>query len=263
MLELGRTVRFCIGQDGTLAEDAAVSNSFAAWPPMRGLGRYYELEVVCRGEADAVTGYFMNIKRIDAAVREAGLTLIAEACREPGEAALGGLMRGLLDALNPRLDGSVVAVSLRLTPTHRLRLEQSDMTRVLMSQRYEFAAAHRLHSDRLSPEENVEVFGKCNNPAGHGHNYRVEVTVCCPVDDAGRMLAAERLDELVDDAVIQKLDHKHLNVDVPEFEGLNTSVENIARVIYRMLADRVADLGVELDEVRVWETGKTVCTYRR
>src|SRR5690348_12545521 len=79
MLELTRTVRFCLNGDGTLATDSAASNTFAWWPAMRGLGRYYELEVTCRGEADPVTGYFMNIKRIDEVVRQAALPRVSEA----------------------------------------------------------------------------------------------------------------------------------------------------------------------------------------
>ena len=73
MLELSRTVRFCVGHDGSMATDAPVANSFAAWPPMRGLGSYYELKVTCRGRADPRSGYFLNIKHIDQAVREGAL----------------------------------------------------------------------------------------------------------------------------------------------------------------------------------------------
>lgn len=261
MVHLARTVRFCLQADGTLAADAAADNSFAAWPPMRGLGRYYELNVCCRGDVDPVTGYFMNIKAIDRATREVALPVIADRARADPDVPLGSLMRDVFQTLGPALDHTVQAVELRLTPTYSLRIESKDMNTVLISQQYEFSAAHRLHAERLSDDENREVFGKCNNPAGHGHNYRLEVTVRGPIADDGHGLPVERLDALVDETVIQRLDHKNLDVDVPEFEKLNTTVEHIARVIYGMLGEPVRSLGLELERVRVWETGKTVCTY--
>ena len=262
MLELSRTIRFCLAQDGSLSGDASRDNTFAAWPPMRGLGRYYELTVTCRGEADPATGYFMNIKRIDEAARAAALPIISAASRSAQPAPFGRLLHDILTALDPELDRRVTAVALRLTPTYTLTIEKHAMSHALISQCYEFSAAHRLHAAALSDEENRRVFGKCNNPAGHGHNYQLEVTVRCPIDSSGAVLSAEQLDALVNRAVVEKLDHKHLDHDVPQFRGTNTTVENIARVVYRMLQDQVKQIGVELDQVRVWETGKTVCTYR-
>jgi 6-pyruvoyltetrahydropterin/6-carboxytetrahydropterin synthase len=262
MLELSRTIRFCLAHDGSLSSDAPRHNTFAAWPPMRGLGRYYELTVTCRGVADATTGYFMNIKQIDEAVRAGALPLIAAAAQAPGPPPLGWLMRDIISALGPRLRDCVRAAQLRLTPMHSLGMEKHAMSQLLVSQRYEFSAAHRLHAAALSDEENRRIFGKCNNPAGHGHNYQLEVTVRCPVSARGDVMAIEQLDAVVNAAVIEKLDHKHLDVDVPQFRGVNTTVENIARIIHGMLRDEVRRLGVELEEVRVWETGKTVCSYQ-
>lgn len=262
MLELSRTVRFCLNPDGSLAADASRGNTFAAWPPMRGLGRYYELRVDCRGEADPVTGYFMNIKRIDEAARDTALPLVAGAAQGIRPASLGMLMRDIITELDVSLDRSVIAAALRLTPTYTITIEAPHMDRVLIHQRYEFSAAHRLHADELSDEENAEIFGKCNNPAGHGHNYRLEVAVRSPVDSEGGVAAIEKIDDLINETVIENLDHKHLNLDVPQFADLNPSVENIARVIHGMLADEVKRLGVELDQVKVWETAKTACTYR-
>ena len=188
MLELSRTVRFCLsGKRGDL--DAPRDNTFGAWPAMRGLGRYYELAVTCRGQADAQTGYFINIKEIDRAVRGRALPVLidrladeARACDTP----MGRLMHELLDAIGPPLHDTAVSATLALTPTLSLTAKRDDMHHVLLRQQYEFSAAHRLHVPALSDEENRAVFGKCNNPAGHGHNYRVEVAVNCPVDAHGR-----------------------------------------------------------------------------
>lgn len=258
MLELSRTVRLCVNDPREGAAPAERHNTFSAWPAMRGLGRFYQVTVRCAGEADAVTGYFMNIKEIDAAVREHALPMLQRAAAR-GDAALGTLMQTMIAALQPALGNSVREVRLELTPYYQLGIASDDMEHVLMRQQFEFAAAHRLHVDELSDAENRKVFGKCNNPSGHGHNYRVEVVVRVPIDSRGSAMNVEDLDRIVDEHVIEKLDHKHLNVDVPQFRQLNPSVENIAKVIWDMLTP---PLSATLAEVSVWETGKTVCTYR-
>jgi 6-pyruvoyltetrahydropterin/6-carboxytetrahydropterin synthase len=275
MLELARTVRFCLSDGrstGGRCEPAATprANTFAAWPAIRGLGRYYELDVLCRGHADPATGYFLNIKRIDRAVWDHVLPylerVIAEPATAPADAPLGDILRECLGHLAEPLDQAVAELTLRLTPTVRLTLREADMSTLITRQQFDFAAAHRLHADALSDDDNRATFGKCNNPAGHGHNYRVEVAVESTIDPHGQVFDVEHLDALVDREVIDKLDHKHLNVDVPEFVDLNPTVEHIAQVIWRMLADKVGPLGhvddARLVEVSVWETEKTRCAYR-
>ena len=132
---------------------------------------------------------------------------------------------------------------------------------VRLTQCFEFSAAHRLHVAKFSDEENRRTFGKCNNPGGHGHNYQVEVTVAGTPDSGdGCVLPLPRLEQIVKESVIDRLDHKHLNTDTPEFASVNPSVENIAVAIWRMLADKVAP--ARLDSVRVWETPKTFAEYR-
>lgn len=243
---------------------AARTNTFAAWPPMRGLGAYYELEVLCLGCPDPLTGYFINIKHIDVAARRLALPVLLAAFQDPAGRGtrLGRLMQTMHRELDPGLDHTVAEMYLRLSPTYSLQIRKQDMGHVILRQQYEFSAAHRLHVPTYSDERNVEVFGKCNNLNGHGHNYKIEVAVRAPIDPEGRVLLPEDLDAVVDEHVIQKLDHKNLNLDVPEFKSLNSSVEHIVRVVYDMLAGPVRALGVELEEVSVWETGKTMCTYR-
>lgn len=274
MLDLSRTLRFCLNDrppdggshGGSLAcLDAPRNNTFSAWPAMRGLGRYYELTVSCFGEADPLTGYFINIKHIDTAAREHVFPYLAEfvaGC--PASVPMGEMMQGVVQRLQPPLHDTVHRVQLNLTPYLQLQIEPATMHEVVIRQRYEFSAAHRLHVESYSDAENQSVFGKCNNPAGHGHNYQVEVAVRCPVDPQGRVPAVQVLDATVDEHCIQLLDHKHLNIDVPEFAHQNPSVENIVQVVWRMLQAPIAAIGqaVKLDEVSVWETSKTVCTYR-
>ena len=268
VVELTRTIRFCLDGQSSVTQGLAGGrhNTFSAWPAMRGLGRYYELHVHCRGEADAKTGYFINIKHIDAAVRSTILphldSVVASAV-STAALPMGELMREMIDLLQPKLNQSVIELQFQLTPFHRLSIRSHDMSHVLIRQQFEFSAAHRLHVPGYSEQRNREIFGKCNNPSGHGHNYKLEVCIRSPIDPRGHICPVEKLDELIDAAVIQKLDHKHLNVDVPQFASLNPSVENIAKVIHEMLKPALPALGVELEEVSVWETGKTVCTYGR
>ena len=289
MLDLTRTVRFALNPAGPDGDARAPRhNTFSAWPPPRGLARYYELHVTCRGRADPQTGYFINIKHIDAAVREHALPRLRAAVADESAAAnvpLGRLLRDLLADLQPPLDHRVVGLELQLTPylSYQLRQPLPPSTapdadersaratptptmpdHVLIKQQYEFSAAHRLHVPEHSDDQNLETFGKCNNPAGHGHNYRVQVVARCAIDPAGRTASAADLDAVVDAALIQPLDHKHLNVDVPQFARLNPSVEHIAAVAWDLLADPLAQAlpGSELDELTVWETTKTACTYR-
>ncbi|MFA9478605.1 6-carboxytetrahydropterin synthase [Phycisphaerales bacterium AB-hyl4] len=271
MLELTRTVRFCLDEAADPSIWAsAKDNTYSAWPAMRGLGRYYEISVTCRGEADPQTGYFLNIKHIDEAVREYALPDLAGLLTGPTPASaipMGELMQRMVNQLYEPLRDTVAELTLHLTPRYALSIRSDDMEHVIVRQQYEFSAAHRLHVPELSDAENREVFGKCNNPAGHGHNYRLEVAVRAPIDPGGRVLDVDELDQTVARHVIDKLDHKHLNHDVPAFKDLNPSVEHISQVIWQMLASAVGPLGpaegaVVLEEVRVWETEKTVCTYR-
>lgn len=269
MIELRRTVRFCINDAPPpgvhTPTDPAIHNSFSSWPPMRGLGRFYQIHVSCRGPIDPLTGYFISITNIDRAVRQHALPCLEQTIHSAASTAtlpLGTTMRQLIDLIQKPLQQTVVHLQLDLTPCHSLTIRSADMDRVIIRQQYEFAAAHRLHVPQLTDEENRRVFGKCNNPSGHGHNYRVEVAVRAPIDPQGRTTPIEQLDAVIDQQVIQRLDHKNLNTDVPQFARLNPSVENIAVTVYSLAADAVKPLGVELEEVSVWETQKTVCTYR-
>lgn len=268
VVELSRTVRFCLNSPSRRAPagEPPMTNTFAAWPPMRGLGRYYELTVTCRGEPDAASGYFLNIKLIDQAVRQhvlPGLEQTITAAHATADVPMGGLMRQIIADLQPPLRGSVAAATLRLTPRLSLTIRSNAMHEVLIRHQYEFSASHRLHVPRWDERRNRETFGKCNNPAGHGHNYKLEVAVIVSIDPHGRVPDVSQLDALVDQHVIEKLDHKHLNTDVVEFRALNPSVENIARVIHDLLEGPVAGVGSKLDEICIWETGKTVCTFRK
>lgn len=261
MPELTRTIRFCLRGDGSLDTEAPADNAFSAWPPMRGLGRYFELVVTCRGEIDDQTGYMVNIKDIDRAARAEALPRISQLARSSNDEGIGGLLAELFAPLNERLPWPVARLTLQLTPTVAITMEDHAMASVQLSQRYDFSAAHRLHVPSLDAEENRRIFGKCNNPSGHGHNYQLDVTVRAAIEDDGRVMPVATLDAMVKRHVLDAYDHMHLNCDVEDFEGLNPSTENIARQAYRRLTEPIAEQGAELVSVRVWETDRTACTY--
>jgi 6-pyruvoyltetrahydropterin/6-carboxytetrahydropterin synthase len=120
----------------------------------------------------------------------------------------------------------------------------------------EFSAAHRLHSPRLSPETNRSVFGKCNNPNGHGHTYRLEATVAGPLDpETGLLPAASRLDAALAELVLERLDGANLDVDVPELADTSGTTEELARLLERLLAEAV---GPALVRVVLHETPNNV-----
>lgn len=131
---------------------------------------------------------------------------------------------------------------------------------IQLTRRYRFSASHRLHSPAMTDEENRAAFGKCDNPFGHGHNYSLEVTVAGPIDPKlGRAADLAELDRTVKQSVIEKLDHRNLNVDVPEFRGdYVPTTENLASVIRtRLLSDWPANLP-RLARVRIFETRNNI-----
>jgi 6-pyruvoyltetrahydropterin/6-carboxytetrahydropterin synthase len=265
MIELSRDVRFCIPfSEGELSSTGeAGHNTFAGSPSMPGLGAYYELSVCCEGEVDPVTGYLINIAEIDQAVRSRAVPLIEQAVGNRSGEAPALLLLRIMTALQATLSRPVRSVTWRLTPFYNITMERAHVDRFLISQQFDFAAAHRLHCPQLSDEENRSLFGKCNNPHGHGHNYRLEVVVSQPIPPEGRPpgLPLPELERIVDERVIRRFDHMHLNLDTAEFAGLNPSVEHIAQVCHNLLAGPVSVAGAELRHVTVWETEKTRCTY--
>src|SRR5579863_9476863 len=111
------------------------------------------------------------------------------------------------------------------------------MTGVRLTARYRFSASHRLATPALSAEDNREIYGKCNNPYGHGHDYVLEVSVAGPLDLSGRVAPVSALDDLVNRHVIRDFEHRNLNVDVPDFAACAPTSENIALAIRERLTE--------------------------
>jgi 6-pyruvoyltetrahydropterin/6-carboxytetrahydropterin synthase len=128
-----------------------------------------------------------------------------------------------------------------------------------LSRRYRFSASHRLHSAQLGEEENWRVYGKCNNPYGHGHNYVVEVAVSGPVDEGTGMIAnLSDLDAFVESEVIEPFDRKYLNEEIAEFRERVPTTENICIEIFNRLRRFPR---ARLERVRVEETGLNSFEY--
>jgi 6-pyruvoyltetrahydropterin/6-carboxytetrahydropterin synthase len=135
----------------------------------------------------------------------------------------------------------------------------SGALKTVLGRRYRFAASHRLHSPQLSAEENWRVFGKCNNPHGHGHNYVLEVSLSGDVDPATGMIAnLSDLDAFVDRQVLAEFDHKSLNEDVAAFRDQVPTTENLCIEIFRRLKTFPH---AKLERIRVEETGNNSFEY--
>lgn len=131
--------------------------------------------------------------------------------------------------------------------------------KISLTRRYNFAASHRLNSPKLSEEENRRLYGKCNNPYGHGHNYFVEVTMTGPVDRATGMITnLGDLDPFVQREVIEAFDHKYLNEEIPEFQTAVPTTENVCREVFRRLKKYPL---AQLERVRIEETLKNSFEY--
>jgi 6-pyruvoyltetrahydropterin/6-carboxytetrahydropterin synthase len=132
--------------------------------------------------------------------------------------------------------------------------------RVSVFRKEHFNAAHRLFNKEWDDARNMEVFGKCALPHYHGHNYEMEVKVTGVPDPAtGYVIDLKLLSDLVDEVVLQKFDHKNLNLDTEEFKNLNPTAENIVVVIYRLLRPRI-NAGFDL-QVRLYETPRNFVEY--
>lgn len=129
----------------------------------------------------------------------------------------------------------------------------------VLGRRYHFAASHRLHTAQLSDEENSRVFGKCNNPYGHGHNYVLELRVSGQVDPATGMIAnLVDLDTFVEREVLEPFDHKSLNEDVAAFREIVPTTENLCKEIFRRLKDFSH---AKVEGVRIEETSNNSFEY--
>jgi 6-pyruvoyltetrahydropterin/6-carboxytetrahydropterin synthase len=229
-----------------------------------GHGHDYSLEVMVKGELNEKSGIVVNttdIKRIaeDFVAQELDGKFLDK--EHPFFTKHIPTTENLVKYIWESLDHKFPNCKLhriRLRENHYLHSEKEDGLMIQLTRKYHFCAAHRLHSIHLTDEENRKIFGKCNNPHGHGHNYYLDVTVQGePNADTGMIMNLADLDNIVNEVVLDKFDHKHLNLDTAEFKDLNPTSEVVAKVIFHMLCPHISNLY----KVGLWETEKNFFEY--
>lgn len=279
MLAMTRRVLFSAAHADWLPDRSAAENEeiFGSHSSPEPYGNNYYLDVTVEGEIDPQTGIIVNIKEIDQIVREHVIKhldrkfvnrSVAYFCDRPVTPET------LLEYVRVQLQDTLPAVvklsALRLeeTPLHFAewkaseQREEQERSGMMLTRVYEFAASHRLHSPHLSDESNRELFGKCNYPHGHGHNYILEVTVAGKTDTVtGRVLDETVLDEVVHREVVDRYDHRHFNYDIPEFADLIPSTEVVTKMIWDRLKTHIP-APARLYRVVVRETARNIFEYR-
>jgi len=263
MYKLARRVRFSINP--FLPKDSVGFNSFASKPAGEGLSVFFELCVELVGEVEPATGFVTNVTDIDRCVRKFAVPIFAERIREDfrqgKHTSLFGIAELLRSAWGRLADKFGLArmseLSLELNPFRKAAIDSEDFEMIYFSEKFGFAAMHKLWNEDFSRERNFEVFGKCANPAGHGHNYVVEVTIKVPEDK--KSFSIGDFERIVNDELIKLLDHKNLNADVAEFSKTNPTVENIASFAWENIVGKFGKAALHC--VTVWETDKTCCSY--
>ncbi len=132
---------------------------------------------------------------------------------------------------------------------------------IYVTRREIFSASHRIYNPELSDEENFKIYGKCSNPNGHGHNYTIEVTVAGEIDkDTGYLIDLSKLKKIIRENVINKLDHKNLNLDVEFLQNKIPTAENILIGIWNQLVDKIPN--GKLYSIKLYETENNYVEYR-
>lgn len=229
-----------------------------------GHGHDYKLEVMVRGTLDITSGIVINttdIKRIVNNFLEEELDGKFLDREHPffiqNIPTTENIVNYIWESLKFRFKGCEL-YRLRLYENHYLSAERKIDEMTYLTRQYHFSAAHRLHSIYLSAEENKKLFGKCNNPNGHGHNYYVDVQVKGePSKETGMIINLSELDAIVEREIIEKFDHMNLNLDTEEFKELNPTSEVVAMVFYKILKSHIPNL----HKVGIWETDKNYFEY--
>ncbi len=243
---------------------------FGQWASPYNHGHNYVLYVTVEGVVDDSTGMVVNIKRIDDILKERVIRQFDQKSINDeiphfrtNSSCTENLLLYLRDLLNEMPEGArLTGLKLEETPTLWAEFFNDKGTwKMTLTRTYEFAASHRLHAPELPHEKNLELYGKCNNPAGHGHNYILEVTVSGKPDPVTGMIAdIGALDARVHELVVDRYDHHNLNEDLPEFAGKITTSEVVAQQIWASLD---GSLPGTLERVRLHETARNIFEVAR
>ena len=242
--------------------------TFGSCNNLHGHGHNYLLEVTIQGEVDPATGMVVNLYDVKQVLqrvieefdhKDLHLDTAVFHDRIPTTENLAVV---LWDRIADSAQGFQLS-RIRLFEEEDLYVDykgaRRDAPEVALTRRYQFSAAHRLHSPALSEEDNRKIFGKCNNPNGHGHNYTVEVTVRGSIhSETGMVTSLDQLDRAVDERVIRRFDHQHLNYDKAFAETVTTG-ENLVILLWDLLKDAVPN-GM-LDRIGLVETRDNYFEY--
>lgn len=264
-MRLTRELRTWLG--GTNEESTKTGrNTWAGTRDGGDLHRFAIIRLTVEGDPDPRTGYICDIALLDhladTAVRKEIEAVPGE--DRPWRSTLSAALAAAFSAAaeNAPPGTALLSIELLLSPFTRFAIERGAHMMLKLTQSFEFSASHRLAIPTLSDSENRELFGKCSNPHGHGHNYVIEITVAGNADQSDRKWAnIGSIDRIVRENVIEPFDHKNLNTECPDFSDLNPTVENIAAVIFARLNSKFDRC--HLDRVRVWETPKTSAEVTR
>lgn len=267
MVRLTRRVSFSSGHRYWLPNSTEEENHgiFGRWASPYYHGHNYTLDVETAGTIDPKTGMVVNIKDIDSVLQSQIVSAFNQRSlndQVPEFTDRAPTLENLLLVIRGRLEQ--LPEQVRLT---KLTLQETDLLfatwtpeAMTLTRSYEFAASHRLHVPGLSDAQNIDLFGKCNNPAGHGHNYVIEVTIGGEPDPISGMLAdLESLDAIVEREIVERYDHRNLNSDLPELQGKNPTSEVVAREIFDRLAGA---LPYPLISVKLHETARNAFEVR-
>jgi 6-pyruvoyltetrahydropterin/6-carboxytetrahydropterin synthase len=267
MHKLSRRVRFSINP--FLPSDSRGSNSLSSKPAAEGLAIFLELSVELVGSVEPTTGFVVNVLDIDKMVRKYVVPIFSERirkdfrkCKHISLFDIAELLKTSRQKLADKFGTAKVnKLSLNLNPFRKVAVDceetGEECKMIYFSEKFEFAAMHRLWNDDFSQSRNFEVFGKCANPAGHGHNYIVEVTVKTPAEKG--QLRIGDFERTVDNNLIKLLDHKNLNADVEQLGTTNPTVENLAVFAWNRLVGKFG--AALLHCVTVWENDRTCSSY--
>jgi 6-pyruvoyltetrahydropterin/6-carboxytetrahydropterin synthase len=259
MHKLSRQVRFSVNP--FLSQQMEGYNSFASKPTGQGLSFFLELVVELAGDIEPKTGFIVNVTDIDRIVRQFAVPVFIEQITRGkyiGFFTLAELLGAAWVKLKEQFSPARLnKLSLKLSPFRTIAIKAEVFDMVYFSEKFEFAATHKLWNTQFSEQKNMEIFGKCANPTGHGHNYTIEVTVKMPPgrDDFNVC----DFEQVVDRELIKIVDHKNLNLDVEYFKNHNPTVENITSFAWQRLSGKMSP-GL-LYCITIWETDKTSCSY--
>jgi 6-pyruvoyltetrahydropterin/6-carboxytetrahydropterin synthase len=229
-----------------------------------GHGHNYVLEVTVAGQVDAATGMVINVTELK---RIVGIVLQGFDHKHLNEdtpyfrdcqPTTENIVQVLWQLIAPELPQNVRLHRLRLYETADIFADFYGGETANFGRTYQFSAAHRLDSQQLSPEQNIELYGKCNNLKGHGHDYHFELTVEGPVArDTGMVINLVDLDALVQ-PVLDELDHTHLDRQHTFFQQHPSTAENVVAYLWQRLA---TVLGSRLRWIKLWETPNNIFEY--